>query len=165
METILYAKQSLKQQQRQDLERYLDDLSYTCGSTFNDVECEEDSILKSVYVKENLTCESPIELPYYSAGNDPICYYCGGQDELSTNPDYYPLCTFCHGKEHVLLDPRTEPISIHVHALYHVLCPFQCSVFMMYVHFKWLHMKLNWRKDLKKKKKCDPPPLPAENFG
>ena len=98
---LLYAKQLLRLKQRQELERYLEELSYMCGSTFSDVECEEDNILKSVYVKQNLRCESPIEIPYYSAGNDPMCYYCGGQNELSTNPDYYPLCTSCHGKEQI----------------------------------------------------------------
>ena len=73
-------------------------LEFSVAKPHTDV---EDSILKSVFVKQNLRCESPIEIPYYSAGNDPICYYCGGQNELSTNTDYYPLCTSCHGKEQI----------------------------------------------------------------
>ena len=104
---ILYSKQSLKLQQRRELEAYLDDLSYTCGSTFADVDSAEDCVLRSIYIKQNLTCESPTEIPYYSAGNEPICYYCGSQYELSENPDYYPLCISCNGKEKVHKRTRT----------------------------------------------------------
>ena len=33
-----------------------------------------------------------MELTYYSAGFDPVCFYCGGEDNLQTSEDKYPVC-------------------------------------------------------------------------
>ena len=55
----------------------MEDLEYTCGSVSEDIEAEDDSVLRLVFTKAHLTCNSPTEIPYYGAGNDPICYHCG----------------------------------------------------------------------------------------
>lgn len=47
-------------------------MEYTCGSVFEDIEAEDDSVLKLVFAEANPTCSSPIEIPYFGAGNDPI---------------------------------------------------------------------------------------------
>ena len=70
----------------------LSDLSYQCGFTLQEVETEEGHILKSVFVRKNLTCEVNMELTYYSAGFDPVCFYCGGEDNLQTPEDKYSVC-------------------------------------------------------------------------
>ena len=46
----------------------IENLEYTCGSTFADIECDDHSVLRSVFVKANLTCNTPTEIPYYTAG-------------------------------------------------------------------------------------------------
>lgn len=92
---FLYCKYSLKRDQREKLEQLVEDLDYTCGSIFANIEADEDSVLNSVYVKANLTCNSPIEIPYYTAGNDPICYHCGHENELQQNEKDHPVCLSC----------------------------------------------------------------------
>ena len=42
---------------------------------FGDVECDDYSVLDVIHTKTNLSCNSPIEIPYYSAGNTPICFF------------------------------------------------------------------------------------------
>lgn len=92
---VLYSKYSLKKDQREELEQLIEDLDYTCGSIFADIEAEEDSVLNSVYVKANLTCNSTIEIPYYTAGNAPICYHCGSEDKLQEKEKDFPICLSC----------------------------------------------------------------------
>jgi len=46
----------------------------------HDIEAEDDSVLRLVYEKANLTCNSPTEIPYYTAGNDLICNNCVTDD-------------------------------------------------------------------------------------
>ena len=92
---VLYSKYSLKKDQREELEQLIEDLDYTCGSIFADIEAEEDSVLNSVYVKANLTCNSTIEIPYYTAGNAPKCYHCGSEDKLQEKEKDFPICLSC----------------------------------------------------------------------
>ena len=92
---VLYSKYSLKKDQREELEQLIEDLDYTCGSIFADIEAEEDSVLNSVYVKANLTCNSTIEIPYYTAGNAPMCYHCGSEDKLQEKEKVFPICLSC----------------------------------------------------------------------
>ena len=47
-------------------------LEVLCGDWFADVECVDDSVLNVIHTKTNLLCNSPIEIPYYSAENSPI---------------------------------------------------------------------------------------------
>ena len=61
-------------EQKEGLEKAIENLEYTCGSTFADIECDDNSVLRAVFVKANLTCNTPTEIPYYSVGNTLICY-------------------------------------------------------------------------------------------
>ena len=92
---VLYSMYSLKRGQKKELEWFMEDLEYTCGSCFADTEADEQSVLNSIYAKANLTCNSPIEIPYYRAGKDPICYHCGGDSELQNAESNYPICLAC----------------------------------------------------------------------
>ena len=73
----------LKRDQKEELGNLMEDLKYTCGSVYADNEAENDSVLRLVFAKANLTCNFPTEIKYYKAGNDPICYYCGTENSLS----------------------------------------------------------------------------------
>ena len=105
---VLYFKHSLKKEQREELECLIEDLDYTCGSIFADIEPEEDSVLNSILVKANLSCNSPIEVPYYTAGNDPICYYCGSESELCDKPTDYSICSSCTSCGKKLVSRRSK---------------------------------------------------------
>ena len=79
---------------------------YSCGTCFSDVIADDDdgdaaSIFSVVFVNDKLTCQCPIEAPYYITFSDPLCFYCGSEDDLQTANDTYPLCQMCKddGKE------------------------------------------------------------------
>lgn len=121
---VLYCKHSLRKEQKEELEREIDVLEYTCGSTFADIECDDESVLTSVFVKANLTCNTPTEIPYYTAGNTPICYYCGSDRELQEEQQKYPFA--CHAKirgMHLLQGIRGHPKSEFFCLLY-IFCGF-----------------------------------------
>ena len=93
---VFYAAHVLKPKQRVELEQNLDVLSYSCGASFSDIQDKEDSIFEVVFINNKLTCDSPIEVAYYVVFNDPLCYYCGSEQNLPVpKKDEYPICDEC----------------------------------------------------------------------
>ena len=70
----MYAKYALKKI-RSELEDILLEVLYVCGDSLTEVEYDEDSVLNVIHLKTNLSCNSPIESPYYSAGNTPYAFF------------------------------------------------------------------------------------------
>ena len=91
---LLYSKSVVKRNQKTELEILLEDIHYVCGNTLTEIDCDN-AILDGIYARINLSCTTPIEIPYYSAGNDPICYFCGTEDGLRDQCDTYPICILC----------------------------------------------------------------------
>ncbi|XP_071947144.1 LOW QUALITY PROTEIN: uncharacterized protein [Antedon mediterranea] len=89
---VCYAAHVLKRDQGQLLERELDTLSYSCGTCFQDILGEDDSI---VFVNDKMTCALPLEAAYYITFTDPLCFYCGTEHNLSIENMNYPLCSEC----------------------------------------------------------------------
>ena len=84
----------------------LDYYQYTCGSSLQDLKTTNDetpvlnALLDQVYVRANLNCSMPVEVPYFTCESFmDVCFYCGlsGEDcELTTNnTDMYPHCATC----------------------------------------------------------------------
>jgi len=74
-----------------ELQRIIEELTYTCGSKLQDIEDAPTDLLEQVFVKANLSCNTPIEIPYYSSKQfDNICYFCGREGNLSDQDEYYP---------------------------------------------------------------------------
>ncbi len=71
----MYTKSALKRNQKSDLEKILLEVLYVCGDLFADVKCDDDSILNIIHTRANLSCNSSIEIPYYSAGNTPSALF------------------------------------------------------------------------------------------
>ena len=95
---LLRSKRKLKPYPRIEVDRELELLSYTCGSSFEDLDENDEarSILTGVvHVRANLTYKSPIELAYYITQTDPICFHCGLEENLITTAEYYPVCATC----------------------------------------------------------------------
>ena len=70
---IVYSKKKLDPQSITLLEEILDDIVYTCDTTFDELELP--TSLKTVYVKTH-HCFDPMEKVYYSCSIfTPICYY------------------------------------------------------------------------------------------
>ena len=59
-----------------------------CGSFFCDIESADDDVLQKVNVRQNLSCQTPIEIPYYTIGHDPICYHCRGEESLDGDSEH-----------------------------------------------------------------------------
>ena len=90
---IVYSKKKLNPQSLNLLEKILDDIVYTCGTTFDELDLPP--TLKSVCVR-TLHCNDPMEKLYYSCSFSPVCYYCG-KDILieAVSPEVYPVCSDC----------------------------------------------------------------------
>lgn len=92
---VIYSKTVLSAEQKDELELVIESLSYTCGSRMQEIEGSVTGLTDKVYVKANLTCLSPIEIPYYSAKYEDICYHCGTTDELVVSGNNYLICSSC----------------------------------------------------------------------
>ncbi|GBB83448.1 hypothetical protein RclHR1_10170010 [Rhizophagus clarus] len=90
----------------------VDEIQYTCGDTFNDISSSKgintqsshsmDDSLKKLFsivkVNNTLTCNSPIEIPYYSNGvfKEALCFNPGVECEEENNyGEYFPYCEDC----------------------------------------------------------------------
>ena len=96
---VLYANKKLKTVVRDRIASELENLSYTHGSLFADINKDDtNDFLSFVNVRANLNCNSPIEVPYYGAGHELICYHCGITDDLSSKENHFPQCSICIGR-------------------------------------------------------------------
>jgi len=99
----VYSEKSLTHEEQEDHQQALKSYSYFCGVPI----FPDDHYLKEiVFVRIRISCDSPIEILYYSSrksGNYLICYYCGESENLVTPPQslkerfkqIYPLCEGC----------------------------------------------------------------------
>ena len=102
---MLYASWKLGWKDQQDLELEVGDVMYTCGMDLQDCvpadlspEAKQAHPFSRIFVRQNLSCTTPIETPYFSLECfDPICSYCGSSDLLPTSETVcmYPLCFIC----------------------------------------------------------------------
>ncbi|CAB4484550.1 unnamed protein product [Rhizophagus irregularis] len=101
---VIYSKSKLALQESEELARFLDEIQYTDGDSFYDIASNDtnDSMKKLfsiVKVNNTLTCNSPIEIPYYSSRlfKEVLCFNCGVEcEEHNTNHgEYFPYCEDC----------------------------------------------------------------------
>ena len=96
---VLHAEKKLHPDQRNEVLHELDNLSYTCGSIFQDIDGYEESFLKKneVYVRQNITCSDKISIHYYGAGHEIICIHCGTLNNIEerNSQSVYPMCQTC----------------------------------------------------------------------
>ena len=88
---LLYCHFKLTKQEKSDLQKTIEDVSFICGAQLQDLALP--GRLSDVYTRE-MSCEEPIEKFYYSAKYSPICIYCA-QDVESVPKDEYPQCEDC----------------------------------------------------------------------
>ena len=93
---VLFSKRKLDLQSKHNLQKVLQEVSYTCGMLFDEIDLPDS--LKSVKVKEHF-CHDPTEKLYYSSGYETICFYCGSSCEY--DPDNYPQCEQCRSQPQV----------------------------------------------------------------
>src|SRR5688500_17312108 len=98
----LYSEKALTNIQQSLFKCIIDDWDYSCGSSLVSKGHELYNVL---FVREKISCESPIELAYYSSRkhNPSICYWCGCDQELLEVPTsmtlkykfVFPMCNVC----------------------------------------------------------------------
>ena len=91
---LLHASKKVKD--KDTLNRFLECVTYSCWASLQDIVDEE--IILEVFVRADLSCGSPIEIPYFSAKYKDICINCGGLNELELKDEMYPLCDPCKRK-------------------------------------------------------------------
>ena len=104
----LYSEKALTATQKPEFQHITNDWDYSCGSTLVP---EDHALYNILFAREKITCESPIELAYYSSRKNyfPVCYWCGYEQGLVDIPTHvsskykfvFPLCSICQaaGKE------------------------------------------------------------------
>ena len=93
---LIYAKKVINRWEKVRLEKILEEVQYSCGSSLQDIEHDDSSIL--CRFKTNLLCSSPMEIPYYGTYHEPLCFYCGSSDVADNEEDLqdkYPICKSC----------------------------------------------------------------------
>ena len=75
----MYSKHKLSIQDKTEIQSFLDDIAYTCGSTLQDLNLPEK--FSCVYISEH-SCSDPNEKLYYSAVYEPICIYCADEEDI-----------------------------------------------------------------------------------
>ena len=105
---VIYAQHKLSHLDQSVLDRVFDSFLYSCGSSLSGLEEEIHSsdhhsvknLFSRVYARENLTCEAPIEIPYYSSEMFvSVCTHCGCA-WTGTEEGRYPLCDYCKQQGH-----------------------------------------------------------------
>ena len=106
---LLHSKTMVKTVFQKGTKRMVEKLDYVCGSVLSDYEGtgndRDVKLLANIYVRENISCASKIELPYYSVDHYPkICIYCGVKGtsrSLGNSTENYPKCESCKEKPDV----------------------------------------------------------------
>ena len=87
---LIYAKHKLSSNQHKVVQDLLEEMSFSCSSSLQDLDLPSD-LVDEVFIRD-LNCSDTIELLYYSAKYDPICIYCA-KDEPYSSDKYYPQCS------------------------------------------------------------------------
>ena len=118
--------------------RVFDSYLYSCGSSLTGLEEEirgsdhhsVKDLFSRVYARENLTCEAPVEIPYYSSEMFlSVCTHCGCA-WTGTEEGKYPLCDYCKQQGHTPLLKRKRKqseiknILVHTCGFLHILVVF-----------------------------------------
>ena len=99
--------------------RFNEEISHSCGTILQDIVLYDDTyngIITNVFVKANLNCSLPMEIPFYSACNEPVCYHCGCEENqdgktLVKDDAKYPMCNACVSKKLLPIDKRTRMVK------------------------------------------------------
>ena len=117
---VAYAKEKLFGAHKRSMKRMLNDFQYVCGTVFHDLLIDDKNkdscVLGMIHCRENLTCESPMEIPYYSSKLfKNLCFYCGRERNLMpSNIEFYPQCTSCQSKTRAKVAKRKQVVASDV---------------------------------------------------
>ena len=113
---LMYAQKKLKNNECNAVKRALSGLEYVCGSSFKeflgDTNNRDTTTFALVFARENLSCTSNVELPYYSCDNlKPVCIYCGCNKNVTKTIEFYPKCSRCKGEKDIAKRKRKTVVA------------------------------------------------------
>ena len=72
----------------------------------------DETVLSKVFARENISCKSPIELPYYSCkAFKQVCIQCGKANKLIVDPQHYPQCERCKLIEKIKINKSKKTLE------------------------------------------------------
>ncbi|CAG8783161.1 5573_t:CDS:2, partial [Racocetra persica] len=102
----IYSDTCLSEDNLEMIAQYLENISYSCGSP---IFPDDHLLFEQLHIRQNLTCDSPIERNYYSCciKDVDLCYWCGAEDGIiepsedlkSQFKTIYPLCISCEAND------------------------------------------------------------------
>lgn len=97
---LLLSKRKLSAKERAQLQGIIQDISYSCGATLDDLMMLES--LVGIGIKNHSCCGSTEKLYYPVYGyNDPIRIHCGSSANLKSSEVFYPYCCECASSERI----------------------------------------------------------------
>ena len=111
---LIYSKKALNAAEKKEVEKILEDIQYSCGSGLQNIEHDDSSVLHKIFTRLNLSCLSPIEIPYYTNNKtEPLCFYCSSEDIDSSKDfcDCYPMCNQCIASKRPPVLKRKRAVS------------------------------------------------------
>ncbi|KAL5496676.1 hypothetical protein EMCRGX_G013014 [Ephydatia muelleri] len=107
---LVYSRRKLKQNEKKELEKGLDCVSFSCGAQLQDSDVPE--YLKDAVFVRKMSCEDPIKKLYYSAKFEDICVYCSGPvPPWSDTEAFYPQCTSCAEKPIIANSKKNKTVN------------------------------------------------------
>ena len=106
---VIYSASKLNVTEQIILDKILDIYIYSCGAKLQDLKVKDsdraprvNALLDKIFVKQNISCQNAVEIPYYSSGCfPPVCYFCASKDDLKIEEGAYPHCETCATKNTV----------------------------------------------------------------
>ena len=114
---LLYAKKVLNKDEKDSFKRLQSDYLFSCGGSFDEIEIiqgdKDSAISQKVFTRDNLSCSSNVEIPYYSAGYPDVCIFCGMANNLKpSSPLTFPQCLSCDSLDPVKRTKRKKTQSV-----------------------------------------------------
>ena len=103
---LLHSKSKVKHDELRGVQRLIATLNYVCGAVISEYmrtgADRDEKYQKTIFVRENLSCASKIEIPYYSVDNyAKMCNHCGVKGTnrtLGNSIENYPKGIDCMDK-------------------------------------------------------------------
>ena len=113
---LLYSRTKLKDGELRSFKHVLNDFQFVCGSVFQEIMLDKNNpdepVLSKVFAHENISCKSPIELPYSSCKIfKQICIQYGKASKLIVDPQHYLQCECCKGIEKIKIIKHKKTIE------------------------------------------------------
>ena len=113
---LLYSRKKLKHRGLGSFKRVLIAFPFSWRKVFEEITIDknnpDETVLSKVLTHEDISCKSPIKLPYYSCKTfKQVCVQCGKAGKLIVDSQHYPQCERCKGIEKIKINKHKKTID------------------------------------------------------